>query len=585
MKLNKYIITLGITGMILSACVDLDLQPLSEASSETWFTDRTQVEMSLNTLYLHQFWPMFKNDFSTFSNGQREISTIMSMDEPTDDWMNRTSVVPFIKGTLTGSNSTFLNNTWSFSYKAISRCNTILANIEKSKGNLSQELYERYIADARFVRACQYARLISYFGNVVFFTNELELEEAYALGRTDKMEILQQIYEDFDYAIEKLPVTYGSNEIKRATKGAAYGMKARVALFFNDYPVARDAAKGCMNLGVYELFPDFSELFLSKTKNSVETVFGIPRSTEHQTSLAGGSVTAYLSRNVTSPSATASPSWDLLCAFLCTDGKPIDESPLYDRNDPFKNRDPRCAYTIVEFNSNYFGLNYTPHPDSAMCWSYKDNKLVKNKDSKAGDTYASYNGLILRKGIDEDWSDNLEADNDKLILRYADILLMYAEAKIELNDIDQSVLDVMNDVRARAYKVSPESNSYPRITETDQARLRTILRTERRMEFAFEGGLRYNDILRWRIGTKVLNSSNYGLPSLADCKKNVRNGHWFFPGVPDIDENGCPNLASMQNINVCKVLSNRVFEEKNYLWPIPSADIDVSPNLTQNPGY
>ncbi|HAZ04274.1 MAG: hypothetical protein A2W90_23025 [Bacteroidetes bacterium GWF2_42_66] len=586
MKINKYLIIIGLAGITLSACNDLDLQPLSEASTETWYTDRTQVEMSLNTLYLHQFWPMFKNDFSTVSNGVRTISNIMSLDEPTDDWMNRSSVVPFINGTLSGSNSTFLRNTWSFSYKAISRCNTILANIEKSKENLSLELYERYMADARFVRACQYSRLISYFGDVVYFTQDLELEEGFAQGRVDKLEVLGHIYEDFDYAIEKLPVAYESNEVKRGTKGAAYGMKARVALFFKDYAVARDAAKACMDLGAYQLFPDFGELFLSKTKNSVETVFGIPRSTEYLTSLAGGAVTAYLSRNVTSPSATASPSWDLFCAFLCTDGKPIDESPLYDRTNPFKNRDPRCAYTIVEFNSNYFGFNYTPHPDSAKCWSYTENKLVTNKDSKAGDTYASYNGLILRKGIDGDWNDNLEADNDKLILRYADVLLMYAEAKIELNSIDQTVLDAMNMVRARAYKVNYTSSSYPKITETDQAKLRTILRTERRMEFAFEA-MRYNDILRWKIGEIVLNYKNFGLPSsLAASKTYVKNKYWFFPGIPQIDENGCPDFTTMANISQCRILSQRVFDaSKHYLWPIPSADIEVCPNLKQNPGY
>ena len=129
----------------------------------------------------------------------------------------------------------------------------------------------------------------------------------------------------------------------------------------------------------------------------------------------------------------------------------ITESPLFDPHDPFINRDPRCNYTIVAFNSNYLGFNYTPHPDSAKCWNYTTRTEVTNKDSKAGDQYASYNGLILRKGVDDDWVDNLEADNDKLIVRYADILLMYAEAKIELNDIDQSVLDAINMVRARSY--------------------------------------------------------------------------------------------------------------------------------------
>ena len=576
MKKRNYILS-AMAVVALYSCNNLDLQPLSKASNESWFKDRTQVEMSLNTLYLHQFWPIHKTDFG---------SNIMSLDEPSDDWTNRTTLIPFTNGTLTGSNSSFLNNTWTYSYRAISRANTIINNIHKAEDNLSTELYERYIADARFVRACQYSRIIEYWGDAVYFTDDIDIEKSYSLTRISKDTILAHIYEDFDYAIEKLPVAYESTEIKRATKGAAYAMKARVALFFNDYATARDATKGCMDLGVYQFYPDFGELFLSKTKNSVETVFGIPRSTQYGTALTSGSVTAYLSRNITSPSATASPSWDLLCAFLCTDGKPIDESPLYDRKNPFKNRDPRCSYTIVEFNSNYFGFNYTPHPDSSKCWNYNTRTFVTNKDSKAGDQYASYNGLILRKGIDSDWSDNLEAENDKLIMRYADVLLMYAEAKIELNQIDQSVLDAMNMVRARAYKVDFRTGNYPKITETTQSALRTILRTERRMEFAFEG-LRYNDILRWRIAEKVMNYPNYGLPtSVALCKTYYKSGYWFIPGIPDIDENGCPDFSKMANLSQARVLSTRVFDKnKHYLWPIPTADMQINPNLVNNPNY
>ncbi len=576
MKFNKYIFAL-IAGLSITSCYDLDLQPLSKAANENWFTDQKQVEMSLNTLYLHQFWPMFKDDFG---------SSIMALDEATDDWTNRTTLTVFTNGTLNADNSTFVKYTWSYSYKAISRCNTILNNIHKAKEKLSEELYERYIADAKFVRACQYSRLISYYGDVVYYTDDLDLEKAYTLERTPKEEILQHIYEDFDYAAQKLPVSYAATEYQRATKGAAYGMKARIALFFKDYQTAKVAAKNCIDLNKYTLYPDFGELFLSKTKNSVETVFGIPRSSEYGTAMTGGAVTAYLSRNVTSPSATASPSWDLLCAYLCTDGKPIDESPLYNPKDPFANRDPRCAYTIVAFNTNYFGYNYTPHPDSAKCWNFDTHTSVTNKDSKASDQYASYNGLTLRKWVDSDWSDNLEAENDKLILRYADVLLMYAEAKIELGEIDQSVLDAMNMVRARAYKVSYTSNSYPKITETDKSKLRTILRTERRMEFAFEG-LRILDILRWRIADKVMNRPNYGLPtSAALCKTYAKNGYWFFPGTPQIDEDGCPDFTTMPNVSQCRVLSQRVFDiNKQYLWPIPSADMQINPKLIQNPGY
>ncbi|WP_448788624.1 RagB/SusD family nutrient uptake outer membrane protein [Bacteroides graminisolvens] len=579
MQLRKInILFIGMACSLLSSCHDLNLQPLSEASSETWFTNSAQVEMALNTLYLHQFWPMFKCDWGE--------TAIMSLDEASDDWMNRTTLVPFTNGTLTGNNSTFLKNTWSYSYKAISRANTILENIDQTKDNISTEYYERYIADARFVRACMYSRLISRFGDVVYYSENMKLEDAYKTGRTDKTEILAHIYDDFDYAAEKLPTEYGSTETKRATKGAAYAMKARIAIFFEDYATARDAAMNCMQLGVYGLYADFGELFKSKTKNSIETVFGIPRDIAYDSAIPPNGVKPYLSRNVTSPSATAQPSWDLFCSFLCTDGKTIDESPLYKPNAPFENRDPRCSYTIVAFNSNYFGFNYTAHPDSAKCWNYTSAQYVTNKDSKAGDQYASYNGLMLRKGIDEDWNDDFYANNDKLIMRYADVLLMYAEAKIELNDIDQSVLDAMNQVRARAYKVKYTSTDYPHITQTDQDELRRILRIERRMEFAFEG-IRYDDIIRWKIAETVMNRPNYGLPtSVADCKKLVSSGLWFFGGIPKIDENGCPDFSQMANISRYRILSKRVFDaSKNYLWPIPTSELLINPNLGNNPNY
>ncbi|WP_321332412.1 RagB/SusD family nutrient uptake outer membrane protein [uncultured Bacteroides sp.] len=576
----KHLFIYALAGMALCSCHDLNLQPLSEASDETWFADKTQVEMSLNTLYLQQFWPLFKNCLY----GTKDI---MAMDEATDDWTNRSTLTVFTNGTLNGNNSTAIKGTWENSYKAISRCNTILANIERSKDNLTTELYERYMGDARFVRACQYSRLISLYGDVPYFTEEISLEEAYKMGRTDKAEVLQHIYDDFDYAAQKLPVAYDGNEMKRATQGAAYAMKARIALFFKDYATARDAAKSCMDLKIYSLYPDFGELFLSKTKNSVETVFGIPRSVEYGQMLQGGAVTAYLPRTAGGTS-TANPSWDLLCSFLCTDGKTIDQSTVYNPQKPFDNRDPRCTATIVPFNTRHLGFNYTPEPDSAKCWSYKESAKITNKDSKGGDQYASYNGLILKKGIDETWVNNgsYTVDPDKLIMRYADVLLMYAEAKIELNDIDQSVLDAMNTVRARAYKADINSGSYPRITETGQAALRRLLRIERRMEFAFEGW-RYWDILRWRIAEDVMNRPNYGLPtSVANCKKLITSKVWFFSGTPQIDENGSPDFSTMAGIAQYRVLSQRVFDvKKQYLWPIPTDDVLINANLQQNPNY
>ena len=118
---------------------------------------------------------------------------------------------------------------------------------------------------------------------------------------------------------------------------------------------------------------------------------------------------------------------------------------------------------------------------------------------------------------------------------------MYAEAKIELNEIDDTVLDAMNQVRARAYKASVTATSdYPAITERSQDKLRTILRTERRMEFAFEN-LRLYDIWRWRIAEKVLNRPWIGLPKKDQKLQRayIDNNMWFHGAVPQVDEDGC----------------------------------------------
>lgn len=578
MKIKKIAYISGL--LALTSCTKLDLQPLSQASNETWYINQAQIEMSLNTLFLHQFWPIVKRDVDPATS---------AIEEYADDWTNRNTLIPMTNGTINGQTNT-VEAIWSYAYKGVSRCNTILANIDKAKDNLTQEQYEKYIATARFVRACQYSRIITLYGDPVYFDEELELEEAFKLGRTDKNVALKKVYEDFDYAAEHLPVNFSGNEVQRVSKGGAYAMKARIALYMEDWKVARDAAKACIDLNKYSLYPSFSDLFLSKTKNSVESVFVIPRSIDLSSAfnalLQGGNITAYLPRTVGGTS-TGNPSWDLFCSYLCTDGLPIDESPLYNPRKPFLNRDPRCTATIAEFDKPFLGFTYTPHPDSAKVWSYTKGIYIDNKDSKAGDQYASYNGLVLKKGIDEDWTDDLKSDPDKIIMRYADVLLMYAEAKIELNEIDANVLGYINQVRARAYGVPvTQTTAYPAVTTMDQTAARKQLRMERRMELAFEG-LRYDDIRRWRVAEKVMNRPNYGLlASVADLRsKLVTPNLWFFAGTPKIDEDGNPDFSVM-NQSLIRKLSVRVFDKsRHYLWPIPVKDILINPNIKQNDNY
>ncbi|WP_163325432.1 RagB/SusD family nutrient uptake outer membrane protein [Draconibacterium mangrovi] len=550
--------------LVFTACADLDLSPLSEGSSENWYSDETEIEMSINDLYRGVFWP--RDD-----------------DQWTDDWTYRGTTNSITGGTMSGEDGT-VSDWWSRTYKVITRANTLIKNLDEITDEISEDKLNRYKADARFNRAAQYARLISHWGDVIYSTSIIGLDESFTMSRTDKEIILEGIYEDYDFAATYLPESYGSSENQRATKGAALALKARIALYMGDYEVARDAAKACMDLDIYELYSDFGKLFASTTKNSVETIFVVPRSVELDEAFTD--CKNYISRN-SGGWAAKDPSWELFCSFLCTDGLPIDESPLFNPQNPFENRDPRCAETIVEFQTNHLGFMYQPHPDSLTVYSFNSGTYVKNNDTRANAQYASYNGLIWKKRVDEDWSDDYKTDGDIIIMRYADVLLMYAEAKIELNDIDESVLDAINQVRARAYGVNVEDVvSYPAVTTTGQAELRKTLRIERRMEFAFEGR-RYMDIIRWGLAEKVLNIPNYGMLDVDELREKVVNqGLWFFPETPEIDEDGIADFASMYNAGLIKLLGLRTFDaSKQYLWPIPSKEILINENLVQNEGY
>ena len=215
--------------------------------------------------------------------------------------------------------------------------------------------------------------------------------------------------------------------------------------------------------------------------------------------------------------------------------------------------------------------------------------MITNKDSKGGSdaTNASYNGCCLRKGAQDEWRTRLYNDNPVILMRYADVLLMYAEAKIELNQIDASVLACINDVRARAYGVKrSETSEYPAITVTDQASLRKILRRERRVEFAWEN-LRYYDLLRWHQFEQAFSHNMYGFSRTAKTNISAFNeGKWFWPQAPTFDKDGFPEFEAMVDGKFIVQHGERKFDAKVYLWPIPSDDVQImGGKIAQNPGY
>lgn len=567
--------------LLLFACNDLELSRLDTPGSGSWYSTKEQFRYSLNALYSGSF---IRTD-DTFW---------------TDDIQKRTEANGYYSGSINAEWGT-ARGIWETVYKGIARCNTILNNIENNGTMLSEELRRQYKGETQLVKAYLYGYLISHYGDVPYFDADLTVEEAESTTRTDKTVIQGKVYEMFDDAVELLPESY--NGTQYFTKGAALGLKGRIALWLNDFQVAATASKGCIDLDIYDLHSNFSNMFRTNTRTSTEFIVVFPRS-EAFNKTSGKNW--YMPRTFDGGYAGYSPTWQLLASFNSRDGLPIDESPLFDSHNPFMDRDPRLWATIIPFGKltasddltersgyPFFGITYNPHPEVLYHINGSGDTIV-NKDTKATQTYASFNGLLVSKGFDYDWLDDRKTDANHIAMRYAEVLLTYAEAKIELNQIDNSVLEALNSVRERGYADS--GFDYPEITTTDQAQLRKVVRSERRAELALEG-LRFMDLIRWRIAEKALANKSYGLYLMNPVKYNqepngelldkvVTPGHWFWGETPQIDEDGIADFAPLEAKNMCRVLYSRKWKaDRQYLFPIPDSDRLLDVELTQNPNY
>lgn len=236
------------------------------------------------------------------------------------------------------------------------------------------------------------------------------------------------------------------------------------------------------------------------------------------------------------------PLGGLVNAYECTDGNTIETSSLYDPANPYLNRDPRLGYTIILPGTVVNGVNI--------------DVTRPNSVDRIGS--GSLNGLNFRKyipaDISGDWYDN--SGNDEVLMRYAEILLIYAESKIEAGDIDQSVYDAINEVRQRADVNMPAVSAVQYASQDD---LRTLVRRERRVELALEP-FRLFDIRRWNIGDEVMNGTVYGIYNYFDDSRS--------------------DFGSFVTVET------RSFNEsRDYLWAIPQSEIDINDNLDQNPNW
>lgn len=426
------------------------------------------------------------------------------------------------------SSSGIIQSRWHDCYAGIGRCNTYL--FREGDVEMDEDLRKRMRGEAHFLRALYYFMIENYYGGVPLILDPPKKETQSDLPRTPREEVVKQILADLDSAAGALPIKYGSSDLGRATKGAALALKARVLLceaspLFNTdnskekWVKAAAAASAVMALAPeagYDLFGSYRGLFLPANENNKEVIFDV----QYIYPDLGTSFDL-----IGKQYNTNAPLLSLAEAYEMKSGLPItDPASGYNAAKPYDNRDPRLYATIVYPGDTFMGELVTPSRFAITGYGMKKYTIYDKEKPPA-----ELNDL---KGG--------QSETNYIVLRYADILLMYAEAQNEAVGPDATAYAAINKVRERA--------GMPDIPAgLNQADFKDAVHLERRIEFAGEG-LYYNDIRRWKIADKALNTKiyTYNHESIETRSFNAARDYW---------------------------------------WPIPQTQRDLNPALEQAPGY
>jgi hypothetical protein len=436
---------------------------------------------------------------------------------------------------LNGKIFTEYNN----AYIGIAKSNNVLDNIDKVQtGNTT--LINRLKAEARVLRAYQYIKLVGFFGDVPLVTKTIDINEGRSLTRTPANEIWDFVDKELEESAAFLPNTYAVADKGRITKGAALGLQARANLYAGRFQKAANAAKKVMDLNVYSLYPQYANLFRYVAENNAEVILDKQRIVDVASTNVFQYMAPYSQKNSQNSFV---PTKNLADAFTMKNGKEItDPTSGFDPNNPYVNRDPRMRFSI-----------YVPGdelPDGKIFNSAPNSGTA---DAVGGTMQATATGYVVKKYINkEDYATLNNSGINIILLRYAEVLLTYAEAKVELNQPDQSVTDAINLVRARSDVSLPALPS-----GLSQAQLRDAVRKERTVELAFEGW-RMFDIRRWKTAENVIPGPVLGITYISNGNRET-----------------IKILAFEKTFN----------KNRDYLWPIPQKERELNPGLTQNAGW
>lgn len=469
-----YLLILCVAACLAVSCTDadLDLPIYTDQTEENFYKNTDELANALAGVYYEQrhLW----NDLSQYYRTVMEIPTDNAIKGGYDD-ADHPEVLQLELFTLEASNGA-AQELYSLCMRLVMTANIFIKNSERTEGN--QTLIDRMVREAKFLRAFGFFHLATYYGGMAKILEPLKDPMDYLnYPRLSQDETFDFILEDLEEAT-KLPKKseYAAADMGRVTSGAAYALMAKIHLFRKDYEKAREALEAVISSGEYDLHPRYGNNFDPDYDNGIESVYEVQYKSYGSTweRSTGLSIIWFLSRNREGG-----------YGFCC---------PTKDLHDAFDADDPRIAYTFIFNGDRFKGDDYSQSNSSAT--GYQDRKIFIPRSNPARPSLAP----------------ELDVQKNFCYIRYADVLLMYAEV---LNELGETSYDghtanhYLNLVRRRARNTpafdpmreiqnevpKTTSASLPDITETDRLILREHILKERRLELALEGWRRY-DLIR-----------------------------------------------------------------------------------------
>lgn len=556
--MRKYMnmLLLGSFMLLGMGSCDLDREPLVSYGADNFWTNERNAYLALVGIY-----------HGEIQYGQEEYSPtdwwsyqgMLMLDIVSDNAWDRRGLTSnygiMASGTLSASRTGATANYWEFSYKKIARCNKFLEEMENYGGEMTKTML-RYKAEARFLRATQYFYLASFFHDVPLVTKNLSMEEGNTVGKSTREQVADWVIAEMKEAAQDLPKwseVAAENNYGRACKQAALAFKGRTELMMQKWEAAASTYKEIIDLNDNQLSNNYAALFQPATADALSENIFVARYDDDKCGTGmlkqfnptmDGAVGGWCLLNVTA---------SLFEAYPFVDGTPFSyHSPLYDASDLAKNRDPRLAMTLY-WNGARFGQGiYNCDPDQ---------NAGNGKDGLHPSFQSTKTGYMSRKHIDENYiysgGDNNKYPAKLPVIRYAEVLLGYVEAKMEAGTLTANDLTYLNMVRQR-----PGVNM-PAITTTSPDALRPLLRNERRVEMAMEG-MRLWDLLRWGIAKEAISVDVWGAS---------------FPGsVATANRNRSNNKVDPEGMDRWYV-GTRNYASGPLVWPISQSEQDINPNL------